>query len=158
LNTYTVHLQPHYRGWGARPLTPEVIANALAGVVIRELEADACGRVVLDLVLSRPSHADALNEIAFAAQDLGYSVVQATATEWVSSLVEGMLVGAVGAGGIGATTKNPGIAFLAGALGALAGGVVGSSVQRKKIIFEVTRTYSGWQFTPVQPQAVPRAA
>ena len=155
MNTYTIHLQPHYGAWGTRPLTHEVIANALAGAVIRQLDADVYGRVVLDLALRRPSHADALNEVAFAVQDLGYSIVQATATEWASSLVEGMLLGAVGGGGAGATTKNPGFAFLAGVIGGIAGGLVGSSVQRKKIIFEVRPTYAGWRFTPVQPEMAP---
>jgi len=144
--------------WGARPLTHEAVADALAGVVIRRLETDAYGRVALDLAMRRPTHTDALDEIAFAVQDLGYSFVQATVTEWVSSLVEGLLIGAVGGGGAGAAAKDPGFAFLAGIAGAVAGGLVGSSVQRKKVIFEVRRTYAGWQFTPVQPQTAPGLA
>lgn len=154
MNTYTLHLQPSW-AWGTRSLTREFIADALEGAVVRQLDADTYGRVVLDLALQRTSHADALNEIAFAVQSLGYSVAQATVTEWVSSLIEGILLGAVGCGGAGAVTKNPGFAFLAGVIGAVAGGLAGSSVQRKKVIFEVSRTYAGWRFTPVQPETAP---
>jgi hypothetical protein len=155
LNTYTLRLQPRYGAWSTRPLTHDVIASALEGAVVRQLEADGYGRVVLDLALRRASHADALNEIAFAVQDLGYSVIQATATEWTRSLVEGILLGAAGGGGAGATMKNPGFAFLAAMIGALAGGLIGSSVQREKIIFDVSRTSAGWRFTPVQPDTAP---
>jgi hypothetical protein len=131
-----------------------MIASSLPGVVVRSLELGPDGQVIADLALQRPSHDQALDEIAAAVQQLGYSVIAASASEWVSRWVEGALLGALGGGGLGSASRNADFAFFAGLIGALAGAAAGNTVQREKVIYDVRRDHLGrWHLTPVQPQS-----
>ena len=155
MNTYSLTLGPAgYYGvtrWGPPSLAAETVTNALKGAVVRSLVADTTGGLNLDLQLQRPSHEQALDDIVVALQQIGWNVIDATVTEWVSATAQGLVLGAFGFGAAGSAIHDPEIMVLAGFIGAIAGGIAGSFVQNVKVVYQAQRAYpSGWVLTPVQ--------
>ena len=140
-------------------MTADAVARSLAGVTIRELSATEWGQYVVDLQLQRANHDEALNEIFLAFQQLGFSLVEATVSEWVNAAVEGAVLGTLGCGAVGSTSQDAGIMLLAGAAGAIAGAWAGSRVKDLKVNYQVRRVYpSGWVLRPIpQDQQTGRA-
>jgi hypothetical protein len=106
--------------------------------------------VLLELALNRPSHEDALNEIAVALQQLGYSWLDATITEWADNMFGGAIVGALGCGTVGANS-DAATGALAALVGLLIGAVVGSLINTVKVVYTVHWTGGGWRLTPATP-------
>jgi hypothetical protein len=155
MNTYRLRLRPAgYYGvtrWGPPSLSAETVADALPGAVIRSLVADTTGGLDLDLQLQRPSHKQALDDIAVALQQIGWNIVEAMVTEWVNATAQGIVLGGLGFGAAGSASHDPGIMLVAAVAGALVGGVAGSFVQKVKVVYQVQRAYpSGWMLTPTQ--------
>lgn len=161
MNTYRLQIQPDVRhalaGQAVPSLTEDAVAQNLAGVVIRELATTGWGPSAIDLHLQRPTHEEALNDIAVAVQELGYSIVEATVSEWADALVEGAVIGALGGGAIGSASQDPGVVLVAALAGTIAGAVAGSRIKNLEVIYQVQWTRaSGWVLTPL-PQQHPNA-
>jgi hypothetical protein len=160
-HTYRFHLQPQpHRSlfYGVEPFAADALINALEGAVLREIVQGSYGRYEVDLQLQRPSHEEALNEILVAAQQLGYSWVQATVTEWADNAVGGFVIGGLGGTAAGASSSNGETGIVLAILGAIVGTVVGSFIDSIKIAYEVHWTPSGWRLVPQQPQQAPATA
>ena len=159
MNTYRLHAYPSapYWSWNfhATPIiTAEALAQTLSGVVIRQLSASPHGGYDLDIRLDRPSHQDAIADIESALRQFGFDTAQAVITEWVTSVVEGALLGGAGGTAIGSASKDP-VAIVVGAIiGLLVGAAVGSAMQTVKATYEANRLHpfgGGWHLTVVPP-------
>jgi hypothetical protein len=136
------------------PLTTERVVSELGGAVVRTLSEDRRGRTVVDLHLERPTHEEALSEILLAVNRLGFSLVEATVSEWANEVVERAVIGALGGGGaIGTASDDVALARLAAAVGAIVGAWSGAQVQRLAHRYEARLFATGWQLTEIsQPQ------
>jgi hypothetical protein len=160
MNSYRLRLAPDPRyltGYETPALEAEVVAELVGGVTIRELTALEWGHWMLDVELARPSHDQALDELAGAAAQLGFSYVNATVSEWANRAAEGALLGALGGGGVGVTTtKDSELTAIASLFGILVGGWVGSRLQRVEAQFEARQLYvGGWQLLPLTVPGTP---
>lgn len=156
MNTYRILVQPNLRFPSA--LTEEALTEVLTDAAVRELSTTASGHSIIDVQLKRPTHQEALNDILFAVQQLGYLWLEGEVREWTDATVSGALLGALGGyGTAGSASENAEVVTLAAIVGALAGGFAGSQVKRVKVLYAVRWTPSGWQLTEVQ-QPQPAAA
>ena len=157
MNTYRLRLQPgnHYGTvlWGLPTLTSDGLVRSLAGVAVREVSTTPWGQYVIDLRLQRPTHQEALNDICLAIQQLGFTIAEATVTEWVNAAAQGAFVGAFGCGAAGAASQDPAIMFLAAAFGAVAGAVAGSFMRSINVYRVEWSDASGWVLTPVPQES-----
>jgi hypothetical protein len=159
-NTYRIVVRPDIRyalsagisGPVERELTAEML-NAVAGVVVRDLSRTPRGHRVVDVQLERPSHEAALDEIVRALQQLGFSYVEATVSEWASNTVDGIVAGAGSGGLLGIPSKNPVVALIGALAGAVIGGLIGSEAREIVAQYQVRWTpRAGWVFTKVPHQ------
>jgi histidinol-phosphate/aromatic aminotransferase/cobyric acid decarboxylase-like protein len=91
-----------------------------------------------------------MNEILAMMQRLGYSVADATVSEWVDRSVESMVLGALGAGGSAqAVAKNPVVTLAAAIAGAFAARWVESELRRLEVMYRLVPSSTGWVLTPV---------
>jgi hypothetical protein len=157
-HTYRIRVQPQrYHGLlhGLQPLSANSLVNSIEGVVVRELVNGNPGELSIDLQLQRLSHEQALNEILVAVQELGYSWLQATITEWADNAVGGFVLGGLGCGAAGASSGNSEAGLFLAVVGAVVGAVLGSYVESVKVIYEVHWTPTGWRLVELQPQQAP---
>ncbi len=160
MNTYRLHAHPSapYWSWNfhAIPLlTEDALAQTLPGVVIRQLSASPHGGYDLDIRLDRPTHQEAVADIELALRQFGFDTAQALITEWVTSVVEGALLGGAGGGAIGSASKDPVVIVFGAVIGLLVGAAVGSAMQTVKATYEANRLHpfgGGWHLTIVPPQ------
>jgi hypothetical protein len=158
---YTYRVQA-YRSIGlpiayqsVQELTVEAVASVLANATVHAVmpASPPWGGYELEVSMTRPSHEDALNEIAGAIQTIGWNTATGLVTEWVTSEIEGSFLGAVGAGAAGSTTKNAGAMLFTAAIGAIGGYFVGLDRKTIKAQYQVER-YNGfgpWLFTQLDP-------
>jgi hypothetical protein len=134
-------------------LTKDMLVNAIADVVIREVSRAAQGQRVVDVQLERPSHEDALDELVPVLAQFGFSYVEATISEWVGKTVDGVIAGAGGGGLLGSGSKNP-VVMLAGAvIGAVVGGWVGSEARHIEVEYQARwKRQRGWVLTELPRQ------
>ncbi len=161
-STYRIVVRPDFRyalsvGMGGpveRELTAEMLVNAIAGVVVRDVSRTPGGHRVVDVQLERPSHEAALGEIVRALKQLGFSYVEATVSEWVSSAVDGLVAGAGSGGLLGIPSKSPLVALIGALVGAVIGGLIGS--EAREIVAEYRVRWNprtaGWVLTKIPSQ------
>jgi hypothetical protein len=156
-HTYRVRIQRqrHYAliAHQLPALSQETLVQALGGAIVREISQGDHGNYFVDLQLRRDSHEQALNEILIAVQNVGYSWVEATVTEWADETASGALAGFVGGGIAGGSSGDGGAALLLGLFGALVGAAVGSFIERHKVVYTVHWTARGWVLQPQTQQA-----
>ena len=100
----------------------------------------------LDVELNRFTHEEAIEEIAVAVQQLGYSIVEGEIVEWVDAGLKAALIGLVAGAGFGAATGSPVAALAAGVAGGLIGQWVGSCLRSAEVIYRVHPNYLGhWE-------------
>jgi hypothetical protein len=160
-HTYRIHIQPQaHRSlyFGGQPFSPDALASAIEGAVLRQAVQGNHGCYEVDLQLQRPTHEQALNEILVAVQQLGYSWLQATVTEWADNALGGLVLGGLGGATAGTSSAGGEAGMGFGILGAIVGMVVGSFIDSVKVVYEVHWTPTGWKLVEQQPQAVPAAA
>lgn len=152
-HTYRVHLQPqpHRLLSNGAPFSAAALVSAVEGAVLREVVQGSNGRYEIDLQLQRRSHEQALNDILVAAQQLGYSWVQATVTEWADNAVSGLVLGGLGGAAGGTSTGSGEVAAMLALVGAVVGAVVGSFIASVKVMYEAHWTPTGWQLVALQP-------
>jgi hypothetical protein len=118
MKTYKIVVEPglyfQLPGFGSS-LTEDVLVEALAGVVVRELTEDQLGQCTIHVQLRRPSDARALNELVSFAEELGLEVIEAKVGEWVDEATERAILGFFGGGFIGGAAENT-VAAITGAL------------------------------------------
>lgn len=156
---YRIRVQPGAYQVFARSLgslTEEALTKAIDGVVVREAVSGNRGDTFLNLQLQRQTHEQALNEILVALQQLGYSWLEASVTEYVDNALGGLLVGGGAMGTAGFSTGDSSFGLMLTVLGALVGIVVGSLIESKKVVYEVTWTGFGWQLVQVHPAPASR--
>lgn len=154
-HTYRVRITPQrYYGLIAHQvpaLSVESLSSSLTGVVVREISSGDYGDYFVDVQLQRDSHEQALNEILVTVQNLGYSWLEGTVTEWANQTIAGAFAGG-GVGGIaGGESAGPVGALLFGLLGAVVFAAVGSFIESHKVIYTVQLTTQGWVLTPQTP-------
>jgi hypothetical protein len=139
-------------------LTEDVLTEALAGVVVRELSEDQVGHRTIHVQLERPSDAQALNELVSLVDELGFTVIEARVSEWVDEAVGRAILGFFGGGLVGSAAENT-VAAITGALaGAIVGLITGAAVQKLKAEYEARRDHQGnWSFHRIdrQPPSAP---
>lgn len=140
------------------PLTEDALTQAISDVVVRELSGAHYGRQVVDVALRRQDDDEALSEIVAALENLGFSFVEATVSEWAS----GMAVKAMGAAGgfvVGAgISENLAVGLVASAIGTFIGHLVGDATRQVVGDYRAHRDYRGvWVFGEMVPhqQSVP---
>jgi hypothetical protein len=156
--TYRIRVHPqrhHGLLQGLQPLSGDSLVNSIEGVVVRELVQGNHGELLIDVRLQRPSHEQALNEILIAVQELGYSWLQATITEWADNALGGFVLGGLGCGAAGASSGNSEAGVFLALVGAVVGAVIGSCFDSVKVVYEVHWTPSGWHMVEVSPQQAP---
>lgn len=156
-HTYRVRIQPsrYYGLLQVPPLTHESLVAAIEGVVVHELSRDEHGNNFVNVELQRSSHEEALNEILVAVQQLGYSWLEASVTEWTDHAVGGFFFGSLGGGSAGVSTGEGAVGLFLTVLGAITGAVIGSFIESVKIVYEVQWTGFGWQLVQVHPAPSP---
>lgn len=112
---------------------------------------------IVDVQLQRSTHEEALNELFVVLQQLGYTCLEATVTEWVDNAIVGFVLGGVGGGVAGASSRDGALGVLLALAGSVAGALVGSFIDSAKVVYLVRRTRAGWQLTPAEPPSVPAA-
>jgi hypothetical protein len=107
--------------------------------------------------MDRSTHHHAMHDIRVALEDLGFKVLQAEITVWLTSTAELALLGGTGGGAIGAATKDPVLFVLGVLIGAGAGAVAAQFTKKVKERFDaqLVHTYgpAGWAITPQAPPA-----
>lgn len=133
-------------------LTTEVIAQQLGGAAVRALATDGAGGYDVELQYGAPSHEEAVQSLATALANLGFEVTEVLVTEWVDRAVEGLIVGLLGGGALGATSRNSGVTAAASTAGAIAGRYVGAQMQvvRRQFVAKRRVYPAGWKVTPVE--------
>jgi uncharacterized membrane protein len=163
LHTYRIVTRPDIRyahvGQIGLPLRAESLVGLLSGLVVNQAPSeDRLGRFIVDLSLDGQDPEEALSDIADAVKLLGFSVVEATVSEWADEATEqavlyalsGVLVG-------GATTENPTVALVAGAVGAIIGHLAGSQVRKLTHQYEARPLRFGWHIQDIGgQQTIPR--
>ena len=155
-HTYRVRVQPErYYGLlhGVPPLTSESLTRAIEGVVVHEIAQGEHGDSFVDLQIHRPSHEEALNEILVAVQQLGYSWLEASVTEWTDNALAGLFVGGGACGTAGFSSGDAGLGLMLTLFGSLVGAFVGSFIESAKVVYEVQWNGYGWRL--VQVQSIP---
>jgi hypothetical protein len=128
--------------FSAPQLTPEVLASALPAGTQYTLTPLADG-YELAIDLDRHDHGQAMVDLDSALRQIGFSVLQASITEFATSWIEGSLIGTAGGAVLGAATKS-----LEGFLAlALSGFVLGALRQTEKAKYLAMPTAHGWQIT-----------
>lgn len=139
------------------PNLAQALEQAL-GAAIGELRPALEGGELLDVVLRRPTHQQAVNEIIAATEHFGYSLIEAEVSEIVDKTVQGLVVGVCSGGALGLTTKNPYLELLAAIVGAAAGGKAGSMIESVRAKYHY-RWFpaTGWVITelPLEEPAQP---
>jgi len=154
-NTYKLVIRPslHFVVPGHGPLlTEEMVLEALTGVVIHELSEDELGNRTLHVELPGESDAEALDALVLFAERLGFSVLEATVSEWGSQILERGVVGLLGGGALGAASDNGAVALIAAVGGAFLGSLSGAETRKFKAKYEARRDAWGtWSFHLRQP-------
>lgn len=156
---YKLKLGPMLRYPSA--LTVESLAARLADdAVIQEFASHPSGACVVNVGLQKDhdSHEDALNELLWAVQELGYSFAEAEITKIADRAIEMAVGGGLSGLGAGSTTKNGEIAAFAGVVGWFAGLLIGAQMEKVEVIYRAQRTGTGWHLVRVVPQPAPRPA
>jgi hypothetical protein len=156
VHLYRVKLEPSL--YYPAALTPEVLAERLAGdAVIHEIAPQPSGShlVTIGLQRDRESHEEALNELLFAAQELGYTFAEGMITRVADRAIEMALGGGVGGFGVGSTTENGELAALGAFAGWVVGLFVGANMKKVEVLYRVQLTSAGWELTRVAPQPAP---
>lgn len=151
---YKLKLGPMLRYPAA--LTAESLTSRLAeDAAIQELSP---GLVSVALQRDRDSHEDALNELLWSVQELGYSFAEAEITKIADRAIEMAIGGGISGLGAGSTSKNGEIAAFGAVVGWLAGLFIGANMTKVEVIYRAQRTDTGWHLVPVAPQPVARPA
>jgi hypothetical protein len=150
MHTYRLIARPNIHFLGTN-LTEAFLEEAIAGAVVRELTVDAQGHHTVDLQLARDSDEQALDEIVSLLERLGFSILEATVSEWASEVFEGAVVGLLGGGTLGLATEKGPVAAIGAVAGAIVGGLVGSEARRLATQYRARRTNWGWTFAELSP-------
>jgi hypothetical protein len=159
MRSYRFYAQPNFPrgyGWpGVPDLTPDTLRQALTGAVVKEIVATPDGGYNVHVALNRQTHEQALEAIWGVLQQAGYSYVQAIVTEWVTSAVEGAMLGGLSGTAVGSRTKDAGTTVLSLIVGGIVGAALGSLRETAQVTYRAHRNYvyGGWQLVQLQPAA-----
>jgi hypothetical protein len=137
-------------------LTAESLAGRLAeDAVIQEFAPHPSGSCIVNVGLQqdRDSHEDALNELLWTVQELGYSFVEAEITKIADRAIEMAVGGGVSGGlGTGSATRNGEAAAIGAFVGYVIGLLVGAQMEKVEVVYRAQRTGTGWHLIPVAQQ------
>jgi hypothetical protein len=156
VHAYKLRLEPVL--WHTAQLTPALLSEHLPDdALIQALTTHPSGAQVVSVGLQRDreSHEEALNELLFAAQKIGYAFAEAEITKIADRAIEMAVGGGVGGFGVGSTTENGELAVLGAFAGWIAGLFVGANMKKVEVLYRVQLTNTGWHLTPVAPQPMP---
>lgn len=161
MSTYraVLRLAPtHGLPWTFRALDSTALIESLTGISAHQVTATQWGETTLDVTLDRRDHEAALNDIFALAQQFGYTLLNGEISKLVGSEVEGALLSALGGGALGVTSNNGWVAAFTAAAGAVVGWLVGSTMQRVEVLYQVHPNFrGGWDFSAA-PTAQPSGA
>jgi hypothetical protein len=163
MNRYVVRAGVHPHIYYAvldagRPVIADVVAETMEGIVTIESRPSPEGGELLQVVLRRPTHREAFEEIVRAVTQAGYSVLELEVSEIVDEAATGAMLGLLGGGAPGALADNPFVAFLGAAAGWWAGREVGASMRKVGAIhrYQFFST-GGWVHTQIAGEAEAQA-
>jgi hypothetical protein len=161
ITTYKFHAQPQPifsfpgPGYTVRQLSMNGIMQTLAGAAVHQLVGAPQTGYDVEIQLERPTHHDAMHDIRVALENLGFTVLQAEVTIWLTSTAELAILGGTGGGAIGAATKDPALFVLFALIGAGAGAVAAQFTKKVKERFDAQLMHrygaAGWSITPQNP-------
>jgi hypothetical protein len=164
MRRYRIGFYPEGPHLGHSPISlAQRLADVLPGLEVDELSLAATELAQASFSLEREDDAAALNELFLALQQLGYSVAEATVSEWVDARVTGALLGAVGGGGAGTSGGDTWVGLAAAAIGLVAGAMIGSAICSERVLYRAEETTPGrWTLRevaePLNPLLTPRLA
>jgi hypothetical protein len=137
-------------------LTVQSLAGRLAeDAVIQEFAPYPSGSCIVNVGLrrDRDSHEDALSELLWAVQEIGYTFAEAEITRIADRAIE-MAVGggSIGGLGTGSATKNGEAAAIGALAGYAIGLFIGATMEKVEVIYRAQRTGTGWHLIPVAQQ------
>ncbi len=156
-HAYAVQVRPrqlHRLAPPVRPLSAELLSSAIDGLRVRQITSFDNGDQAIDVELARDSHEQALNEILIAVEQLGYSWLKASVTEWADNALAGAIFGCAGGGSVGASSGSGEAGLLGALLGLVVGAVIGSLIDHVKLIYELQWNGVAWTLVQVQPAPV----
>jgi hypothetical protein len=159
MTTYKFHAAPQliyrYPGYAVRQLSANGILQTLAGATVHQIVGAPHTGYDVEIQLDRSTHHDAMHDIRVALENLGFTVLQAEITVWLTSTAELAVLGGTGGGAIGAATKDPVLFVLFALIGAGAGAVAAQVTKRVKERFDAQLMHhygpAGWSITPQAP-------
>ena|ERR1700675_790201 len=159
MTTYKFHAHPQlmytYPGYAVRQLSANGIIQTLAGAAVHTFVGTPHNGYDVEVQLERSTHHDALHDIRVALEDLGFTVLQAEITVWLTSTAELAVLGGAGGGAIGAATKDPLLFVLFAVIGAGAGAIAAQFTKKVKERFDAQLMHaygpSGWSIAPQAP-------
>src|SRR5438309_10169713 len=157
--TYKFHAHPQliytYPGYAVRQLSANGIIQTLAGAAVHQFVGTPHDGYDVEVQLERSTHHDAMHDIRVTLEDLGFTVLQAEITVWLTSTAELAVLGGTGGGAIGAATKDPLLFVLFALSGSGAGAVAAQFTKKVKERFDAQLMHrygaAGWSITPQDP-------
>lgn len=132
-------------------VTEALLEQLLPGSSLRESIKQQWGPRSIHVQLDRPSHEQALEDIARAAAQLGFSIGIAVVNEWVDDAGERAARWLLGDGALDVADIDPVDAVLVYLVGTGVRFVVGREEQKLKARSAANWLYfGGWQLTPLE--------
>jgi hypothetical protein len=160
MNYYSVkvHLRPELR-YGSLPggQLSGALADLLEDVIVAQWAHAPTGGVHLRLEFSRPSRGELMAEIHRAAEQVGYTLMEAEVEEFVDKAVSGTIIGFCGTGGAARLkTENPLLTLTAAVIGGYVGKRAGESMRTLVASHRYQLHRNGrWIFTELPVIAAP---
>lgn len=150
MSVYRVQARRHTHPGLSSSLSQEALSWVLSDATLLEHALEEQGTVALVLDFECETHQAGMNEVIVALQKLGYSVLNATVSDWVDRSVEGAVVG-VASAAVGARAAKSNL--LVGVIAMIGGGVVahwiGAQMQRLEVVYELARSGNRWTWVQV---------
>jgi len=152
MNTYRVSLRLTPTNWavrGRRALDSNALLETITDVAAHGIRTTEQGQLNLDVTLNRTDPEAALNDLIVVAQQFGYALVNGEIRKLVGLEVESAILSGLGSGALGALSNDWWVVGMAVLAGGIAGWIVGSTMKRVEVVYEVRpNLQGGWTFMP----------
>lgn len=125
-------------------------------VALNQLQLGQHGRYFLNLNCGDVDNERIINDVLFALQELGYSVIEAKLVDIVSGVLEGLFVGGLSGLGASVKAKDPKVTLAISCLGMAIGTWFGLNTTWEKTSYGLDwNPAEGWKLAPIRTQRWP---
>lgn len=151
MSNYRVRARRHtHPRLGDERLSPQVVEWLIPDAQVFEVDDDPQQLLSFTVVMRRKRHQAAIEEIAVALQQAGYSLLDAEVDELVDRSVDAMVASALAiGGGTGVVTKNPIASAVAAIIAAVLAREVESRIRRFEVVYRFVPSPRGWVAEPL---------